>query len=72
MLPKLKSALHNFLEKNFVYDHVLLQFGNTALLWASRRGYVEIVKKLLEFGADQNTIGANGVTALITAIRGRN
>lgn len=48
---------------------VKLQFGSTALIWASRRGYHEIVTLLLEKDADVNAVGAGGANALITAAR---
>ena len=47
-----------------------MQFGNTAMYWAARKGHLEVVSVLLEAGAEQNTIGANGFTALLIAVKG--
>lgn len=47
----------------------IFQFGSTALIWASRRGFCEIASLLLESGADINAVGAGGANALITAAK---
>ena len=49
---------------------VLFQYGNTAMIWAARRGYSNIVKCLMEYEADPNVIGANGCSSLIMAVKG--
>ncbi len=41
--------------------------GNTALIFASSRGFEKIVKKLIEKGADVNAVGGMRKTALIWA-----
>jgi len=38
--------------------------GNTALLWASAKGYLEIVKELINRGADKNIQDVEGFTPL--------
>lgn len=35
----------------------LLQYGSTALIWAARKGYLSIVKSLLEVGASPDAVG---------------
>ena len=45
------------------------RYNNTALMYASRHGYSNIVQKLLECKADGNIQGENNSTALIWASR---
>ena len=40
-------------------------YGNTALMWASQHGYIEVAKLLIEAGADVNL---RGTTALMIAL----
>lgn len=40
-----------------------------ALIWACRRGMIDVVKKLLSLGVDCNHINSDGETALTTACR---
>jgi uncharacterized protein len=41
--------------------------GKTALMWASDRGYLDVVASLIEKGADVNASSRDGGTALIEA-----
>jgi len=43
--------------------------GKTALIWASEQGYVEVVKLLLEKGANVDEKNFTGGTALMTALQ---
>lgn len=43
--------------------------GITALIWASQNGHIDVVKVLLDKGADINIKNSNGVTSLIMAIQ---
>jgi ankyrin repeat protein len=43
--------------------------GGTALMWAARRGYVDVVVLLLVQRADVNSRNKNGETALMWAAR---
>jgi ankyrin repeat-rich membrane spanning protein len=36
------------------------KFGSTALIWASRKGHVQIVEELLNSGAELDAIGMHG------------
>jgi ankyrin repeat protein len=40
-----------------VYCSFLLQYGTTALVWACRKGTVDIVDSLLKAGANVDTAG---------------
>jgi ankyrin repeat protein len=42
-------------------------YGGTALIWAAQKGHMEVVKFLLERGADVHAKAVNGATALIIA-----
>ena len=46
-----------------------LQRGRTTLHWAAREGHVEVVKALLEFGADVHALEKDGYSALSAAAR---
>ena len=48
-------------------DAVLNKDGNTALIIASQRGYLDIVKALIAAGADVNAASKDGNTALTVA-----
>jgi len=47
----------------------MLQFGNTALIWACRKGHSEIVQFLLMAGSPVDNVGMYTSTALIMATR---
>ena len=46
------------------------QYGNTAMIWAARRGASDVVECLLHHHADPNIVGSNGCSSLINAARG--
>ena len=46
-----------------------LQYGNTALMWAARKGFVTIVRLLLAHAADPRRTDTTGNTALHMSIR---
>jgi ankyrin repeat protein len=45
------------LTANVYYCSFLLQYGTTALVWACRKGTVDIVDSLLKAGANVDTAG---------------
>ncbi|CAH1776765.1 unnamed protein product [Owenia fusiformis] len=51
-------------------DYLYLQYGTTPLIWACRKGHVDIVQALLEEGASVDTAGMNSWTALLVAAKG--
>ena len=55
------------LEKKGVNVNATDDDGNTALYWASKKGYTKIVAMLLEKGADVNATDNDGNTALYWA-----
>ena len=44
-------------------------YGETPIMGASKKGHLEIVKCLVEHGADVNTSDGNGITPLVIASR---
>ena len=48
-----------------------LEFGQTSLIWATRKGHAEVVKQLLEAGADIEAKDRDGRTSLSWAARKR-
>ena len=57
-------------------DHGLVdklepKYGQTPLMYACRKGHVEVARRLLSLGASQQKVSARGRTALFEAILGR-
>ena len=63
---KVLNAIHYSIDVNERGKH-----GGTGLIVASDRGYDEIVRLLLENGAEVNTADASGYTALMMAANGK-
>jgi uncharacterized protein len=63
--------LGRFDDSNITYDDVNREdrYGRTALFYASMKGNIEIIKKLLKLRADVNKKDKNGQTALHFAAR---
>ena len=57
------------LEKSSV-DVIELKYGQTPLMYACRKGHVEIVRQLLNIGASPQKVSARGRTAMFEAISG--
>jgi serine/threonine-protein phosphatase 6 regulatory ankyrin repeat subunit B len=55
------------LEKDFNLVNLVDENGETALAWASHRGDVDMVRLLLDYGADVNIAPKSGWTALMAA-----
>ena len=55
--------------QHIVHINSINKCGNTALIYASRHGYYDIVKELLKYKADYNIQGEYGTTALMWASR---
>jgi ankyrin repeat-rich membrane spanning protein len=36
------------------------KFGTTALIWAARKGYTQIVEDLMNYGAELDAVGMHG------------
>ena len=47
------------------------KYGQTPLMYACRKGHVEVARRLLSLGASQQNVSARGRTALFEAILGR-
>ena len=47
------------------------KYGQTPLMYACRKGHVEVARRLLSLGASQQKVSARGRTALFEAILGR-
>lgn len=67
--PHNAQQSNNLSVQNFVYINSRNKCGNTALIYASRHGYYEIVKELLKYKANYNIQGEDGTTALMWASR---
>lgn len=52
-------------------DKLEPKYGQTPLMYACRKGHVEVVRRLLSLGASQQKVSARGRTALFEAILGR-
>ena len=37
-------------------SHIFPQDGSTALIWASKNGFLDVVKALIQHGADANAV----------------
>ncbi len=55
------------LEREDINVDLVNKYGHTALQWASFKGMLEVVEKLIEKGADVNKQNKDGYTALIMA-----
>ena len=55
------------LERTDIEVNLVNKYDNTALHWASLKGMLEVVEKLIEKGADVNKQNEDGYTALIGA-----
>jgi ankyrin repeat protein len=64
------AAVDGFLDAGAEIDAADEGSGDTALMWAATTGSVEVVRLLLERGADPNRADKYGFTALIDAARG--
>ena len=53
---------------HFLYNNILVQAGETALMKASAYGHVEVVEALIEAGTIVNLKKTNGQTALMMAV----
>ncbi|CAB4135840.1 ANK domain containing protein [uncultured Caudovirales phage] len=63
IIKEIKKAIKEGADVNIQDD-----YGWTALMQASKRGYFEIAELLLEAGADRNIKDKWGITALMIAI----
>ena len=52
-------------------DKLEPKYGQTPLMYACRKGHVEVARRLLSLGASQQRVSARGRTALFEAILGR-
>ena len=60
----LRDGEAHYAADDVAFYMIVSQGGNTALIWASYRGHLEVVKVLLAAGADKEAkgvVGGNGV-----------
>lgn len=62
------AMVRKFLDTGIDLNGSLDYIGDTPLLLASRRGYLEIIRCLLDRGADSNVVNFSGETPLVEAV----